>query len=214
MKGAPDTDARTAWTQNPRVLGLIVAITLAFFGLSSYLAWNTFWNPARKQAKYKKVSKPRWSDLSAMQRDTLAPLAGEWDHISASGKKTWLIMADRIALKSPEAKARAQKRIQAWAKMTPEQRNIIRTNYALAKKKLKPTEKMARWQNYQQLSDEQRQELAAAKAAGEKAENKQAKKTEGGTQVAHTVKPATDDEADESNEPVKTEAQEKQPAAS
>jgi hypothetical protein len=212
MKNPRSESAPAQGLQRPGRLALLAALCIALLGVTAYMTWNAYWNPAHTKTRHKKVSKPRWSELSTLQREMLAPLSGEWDHISPAGKKTWLIIADRIALKSHDEKIRAQKRIQAWAKMTPEQRKIIRANYALAKKKLKPDEKMARWQNYQQLTEEQRQEWTVTQTAGDKTATPSQKQD--GARVARSAKTAPEDEADESQAPANTDEQAKQPAAS
>jgi hypothetical protein len=52
-----------------------------------------------------------------------------------------------------------QERMGAWANLTPEQRRIARENYARARK-LQPDQRNAEWQQYQQLSEEEKKRLA------------------------------------------------------
>jgi len=194
------------WSQKTSLLALLAALTMVVMSTCSYLAWNMYWSPealARK-ARAKKGTKPRWAELSATQREALAPLAGEWNRISSSGKKTWLVIGDRIALMSPDEKERAQQRLRDWVKLTPEQRKLVRANYALAKKKLPPNEKMAQWQNYQQLTDEQRKELAATAPAKNQAAVTAAPSVKE-EKVAHSVDPSSNDAPQKSAPPASIE---------
>lgn len=196
------------WSQKTGLLAFVAALSIAVVGTCSYITWNLYWSPeaiARKHAKNKKTTKPRWSQLTATQRDALAPLSGEWDRISAAGKKKWLQIGDQIALKSPEEKQRAQQRLRDWVKLTPEQRKVARANYALAKKKLAPNEKMAQWQNYQQLTEAQRKELAAANGPAKNQVVNPPAQSEKDTRVARSVKTAPKDELEKSVQPTKTE---------
>ena len=52
-----------------------------------------------------------------------------------------------------------QERMRDWAKLTPEQRRVARESYSRTKM-LEPDRKTAQWQEYQQLSDEQKKKLA------------------------------------------------------
>ena len=54
-----------------------------------------------------------------------------------------------------------------WIKLTPEQRRVARESFARAKK-LNPDQKSEKWQQYQQLPEEQKKKLAAEAAAKKK----------------------------------------------
>jgi hypothetical protein len=109
-------------------------------------------------------SNPRWNELSPAQQQALAPLAGEWDKLDAFRKKKWLTIGNRYASMKPDQQQRVQERMRDWIRLTPEQRRVARENYARAKK-LNPDQKSARWEQYQQLSEEQKKKLAADAAA-------------------------------------------------
>jgi hypothetical protein len=102
---------------------------------------------------------PQWKDLSAAQQEVLKPLAPEWDRMPGARKRKWLTMSDRFARLSPEQQARMQERMGAWATLTPEQRRIARENYARVRK-LQPDQRSAEWQQYQQLSEEEKKKFA------------------------------------------------------
>jgi DNA repair ATPase RecN len=103
--------------------------------------------------------KSNWSDLTAEQKAALAPLATEWNKMDDLRKKKWLGIADKYANMKPEEQQRVQERVQAWVKMTPEQRMAVRENFANTAKK-SPEQKSAQWQEYQQLSEEEKAKLA------------------------------------------------------
>lgn len=105
------------------------------------------------------TSKTNWADLSAEQKIALAPLSKEWDKMDDLRKKKWLGIANKYANMKPEEQQRVQERIDAWGKMTPEQRMAVRENFASTAKK-SPEQKSAQWQQYQQLSDEEKVKLA------------------------------------------------------
>ena len=101
----------------------------------------------------------KWEKLSADQKAALAPLAGEWDSMDSLRQKKWLGIADKYAIMKPEEQKRVQERVAAWVKLTPEQRMMARENFTNTAKKT-PEQKSAQWQQYQQLSAEEKQKLA------------------------------------------------------
>ncbi|MEB0140045.1 MULTISPECIES: DUF3106 domain-containing protein [unclassified Undibacterium] len=105
-------------------------------------------------------TKPAWGDLSMQQRATLAPLVGEWPRMSEFSKKKWLEIATRAVQMKPDEQARLQERMRDWVKLSPEQRAAARENFAHANL-VKPELKSAQWQQYQQLSEEEKKQLAA-----------------------------------------------------
>lgn len=102
---------------------------------------------------------PQWKDLSQAQQDVLKPLEPEWNRMPGARKRKWLAMAHRYSELTPEQQARMQERMGAWVTLTPEQRRIARENYARARK-LKPDQRSAEWQQYQQLSEEEKKKFA------------------------------------------------------
>lgn len=102
----------------------------------------------------------KWEKLNADQKVALAALAGEWDTMDSLRQKKWLGIADKYPSMKPEEQKRVQERVAAWVKLTPEQRMLARENFTNTAKK-SPEQKSAQWQQYQQLSDEEKQKLAA-----------------------------------------------------
>ena len=118
--------------------------------------------PGAKQA----LTKPLWKDLTLAQQVALEPLQSEWDTMVALRKKKWLDIANRYSSMKPDEQTRVHERMAEWVKMTPEQRTQVRRNFSRAQK-IEPGQKSVQWEEYQQLPDEQKKELAA-KAATKK----------------------------------------------
>ncbi len=104
-------------------------------------------------------AKPLWAALTHQQRLALAPLAPVWDKMDEIRKKKWLEIANKYAAMKPDEQSRVQERMQIWMKLTPEQRMQARENFARTTQ-IKPERKSAQWQEYQQLSDDQKKHLA------------------------------------------------------
>ena len=105
---------------------------------------------------------PRWQDLSATQRSALKPLERDWSGIDAPRKQKWLEIASRFHRMPPAEQQRMSDRMTQWAKLSPEQRGQARQNFQEARQ-LTPQERQARWEAYQSLTPEERQQLAASK---------------------------------------------------
>lgn len=109
------------------------------------------------------ADKTRWKDLTPEQQQTLAPLAAEWDQMEALRRQKWLGIIKRYASMKPDEQARVQERMREWVRLTPEERRQVRQNFARAKK-IDPSQKNTQWESYQQLSDDEKKELAAKAA--------------------------------------------------
>jgi hypothetical protein len=118
--------------------------------------------PSRKNG-----DKPLWRALTPAQQLALQPLQGEWDQMDGLRKQKWLQLANRFATMKPEEQQRVQERMREWAKLTPQQRELARETYARTRR-IGPDQKTASWENYQQLTDDQKKQLAAS-TAGRKA---------------------------------------------
>ena len=119
--------------------------------------------PAAKPAAKKKsaaVVRPTWIELSPEQRQILAPLQDDWENFERERRQKWIGIAKRYPKMNPEEQARVQRRMQAWAKLTPEQRRQARENYKnLAKDKDRHGNLREQWAEYQALPPEERQSL-------------------------------------------------------
>ncbi|HTR09558.1 MAG TPA: DUF3106 domain-containing protein [Paraburkholderia sp.] len=102
-----------------------------------------------------------WARLSDAQHVALAPFASEWDSFSDERKRKWLKIAARYPKMPPEAQKRLHERMTEWVRMTPEQRRVARENYQVSKE-LPAQARQRAWKAYQQLSEEQKERLAAS----------------------------------------------------
>lgn len=125
---------------------------------------------AAKQEKKKEEKKsvtvrfsrpgPAWAELPAEQQQILAPLKADWESLERERKKKWIGIAKRYPKMKPEAQARVQRRMQEWAKLTPEQRRQARESYrAIAKQREKTRSLREQWAEYQALPPAEREHL-------------------------------------------------------
>lgn len=88
-----------------------------------------FWLALAGAAFAQGGDKPTWTALSPAERQVLAPLSQEWSRLSKEQRHHLIRAADHYYKMKPDAQARFQKRLHAWATMTPEQRRLARQNY-------------------------------------------------------------------------------------
>ncbi len=109
-----------------------------------------------------------WSELSAAQQQSLAPLSAQWGTISEAQKRKWIALSQNYPKLSPEEQAKLHSRMTEWVALSPQQRTQARLNFADTRK-IPPDDKKAKWEAYQSLTPEQKARLAAdakPKAAG------------------------------------------------
>jgi hypothetical protein len=106
----------------------------------------------------------RWANLTPAQREVLAPLERDWPSIDSVRKQKWIAMSARYRTLAPEERARITARMAEWAKLTPAERGQARMNFEEARQ-LPAPDRSARWQAYQALPPEQRQQFAARAAS-------------------------------------------------
>jgi Protein of unknown function (DUF3106) len=83
------------------------------------------------------------------EQAALKPLEREWTAISAPQKQKWLELSARFPKMTPAEQARVQERMSEWARLA---------------KKVPTEDRQARWDAYQALSPEQKQQLATRAA--------------------------------------------------
>lgn len=129
------------------IVGLLLAITTAFLSL-----------PVDAQTVRKG---PGWSELSAQDRQVLAPLQSDWDNFDLLRKNKWLAMSKRYPTLPAAEQQRIRERMQGWAKLSSQERQVAREKFKGIKQL--PPEKRSelrnKWMEYQSLPQEQRQEL-------------------------------------------------------
>lgn len=101
---------------------------------------------------------PNWTELSAEQKLALAPLAPYWSQLSPQRKRKWLAVSNHFNSLSEEEKTKLHDRMTDWVQLSAQERNQARLNFAAAPK-LSNDEKLAHWQAYQSLSEQDRDEF-------------------------------------------------------
>lgn len=105
---------------------------------------------AKARAKAKAPARLPWAELTAEQQQVLAPLQAEWDTLEPARKRKWIGIAKRYPKMTPKGQERVQRRMQAWANLTPEQRRQARETYKrLAKSPEKKKALRDKWSEYQ-----------------------------------------------------------------
>lgn len=120
--------------------------------------------PASAPAKTRAEEGIRWQALTAPQREALTPLAQEWSGIDATRKQKWITLAARFPTLGPDERARITARMSEWARLTPAERGQARLRFEEARQ-LPAPDRNARWQAYQALPADKRQQLAARAAS-------------------------------------------------
>ena len=152
--------------------GALVAGTGALLALAAAAA-----SPQNPQVPRAAASSPalvaraeagvRWRELSPQQREALAPLEREWPTIDAPRKQKWITLAGRFHSLGPDERARITERMSDWARLTPAERGQARMRFEEVRQVPAP-DRNARWQAYQALPADAKQQFAAraASAAG------------------------------------------------
>ena len=109
------------------------------------------------------AAKSPWAQLTRPQQVALAPLAAEWDEMDAPRRQKWLEIANRYASMKADEQQRVHDRMREWVKLSPQERRLVRENYALSKTMGK-SERTAQWEQYQALPEEEKRKLAAEAA--------------------------------------------------
>lgn len=110
----------------------------------------------------KTLDKPLWRDLSSSQQVALAPLEPQWDRMEGLRKRKWIEMSAKFASMPPLEQQRVHERMRQWMRLTPEQRDRARENFS--KTNRLAGDKSADWENYKQLSADEKRNLARAAA--------------------------------------------------
>lgn len=118
-----------------------------------------------ERASPKAFDKPLWNELSSAQQVALAPLEPEWNQMEGPRKRKWIQMSARFASLSASEQQRVHERMRQWMKLTPAQRELARENYSRTSRLAQGGDKAADWENYKQLSAEQKRQLANSPAA-------------------------------------------------
>lgn len=119
---------------------------------------GSFANPAQQTP-----AGPGWEVLTTPQKLALYPLAERWALLSEVQKRRWLALAQSFAALPEHEQEKLHSRMTEWASLSAQQRNQARLNYADSNR-LARDNKLAQWQAYQALSEEEKRRLAARAA--------------------------------------------------
>jgi hypothetical protein len=107
---------------------------------------------------------PEWKALSLWQKWALSPLERDWNALDPARRSKWLEIAQRFPGLPADEQNRMHERMRAWARLSPAERQQARLGYQVAQQ-VKADDRQAKWEAYQALSPERRQELADKAAA-------------------------------------------------
>lgn len=107
-----------------------------------------------------KPARPYWIELPLAQREALAPLADDWEHLDFQTKKKWVEIANRYPRMSADEQSRTQQRMREWARLTPEQRRVARDSFARIRS-MNPEQRADMLRKYQELPPERREALTS-----------------------------------------------------
>jgi len=122
----------------------------------------------------KKNGGPSWAELTADQQQVLAPLKSDWETLSPARKTTWVGIAKRYPAMKPQVQERVVRRMQTWAKLTPEQRVAARERYR-SLGKLPPEKRQdlkQQWAEYQALPPTEKRMFDVPPSSGPGAKRK------------------------------------------
>ena len=112
---------------------------------------------------------PTWQALTPSQQALLAPLERDWAKLGPTQRTKWLNATPMLAtLPQPEL-ARLHERMRDWSKLTPAERLDARIGFQVAKQ-VDAEQRQAKWEAYQALTPEKRQELAEKAVARRQAQ--------------------------------------------
>lgn len=169
----------------------VVGFALGLVGLSwaaSSAAQGVASAPARAAIKSAPEQGVHWRDLKPSQQAVLKPLEREWPSIGALHKEKWIELSTGFAKRSPAEQARIQERMTEWVRLTPQQRSQARLNFQEAKQ-INATDRKARWDEYQALPPEKKEQLAARATPGASASGSAAPKATRDTQLKSNIVP-------------------------
>lgn len=136
-----------------------LSVSFALLLLLSALALSQASSPVYGAPGTALVAVNSWSHLTPGQQQALAPLMKDWDAMSAERQQKWLVFAAKFEKMTPVDQQRTLEKMSDWIKLTPQQRLAARENY-IRSNKLEPDQRAQKWQEYQQLSDEEKMQLA------------------------------------------------------
>ncbi len=145
------------------IAGCVFGVAGLSWAASSGAPGGAASSPAHTNVKPASEQGVRWRDLKPGQQAVLKPLEREWPVIGAQHKQKWVELSAGFSKLSPAEQARIQERMTEWARLTTQERGQARLNFQEAKQ-LNAIDRKARWDEYQALPPEKKQQLAARSA--------------------------------------------------
>lgn len=115
--------------------------------------------PAQAASKPALSAGSHWRNLGNSYRRVLAPLEKDWDSLDTASQGKWLEVAGRYGTLPLEEQQRVQQRMAEWARMSAAERQQARAGFQ-GVQQIKADDRQAKWEAYQSLPPERRQELA------------------------------------------------------
>jgi hypothetical protein len=141
-------------------IGFALGLTLSLWTPIDSYAADVSEKPAHKLTAVE--SSPTWADLSLAQKKALLPLENLWPTLEINRKRKWLAVAQNFVNMNEASQALAQERMREWAALSPLQRTQARLNFAQTKQ-LSSDEKLAKWEAFQALSEDEKQKLPSSR---------------------------------------------------
>lgn len=115
--------------------------------------------PAITPTAAQRDTRPTWAQLTRSQQHALKPLASSWPSISEAQKRKWLALSHNFGELSAQEQGKLHERMSDWAHLSARERAQARLHFAEVSQ-LPQDERLAKWEAYQALSQEERQKLA------------------------------------------------------
>lgn len=101
---------------------------------------------------------PMWRSLTAQQRRVLSPLAPQWETMDETAREKWLNVANRFDRLPASEQQRVRDRIKQWSNLPSDKRGEARLRFQQSRQ-LSAEERQRKWEAYQALPAEERDEL-------------------------------------------------------
>ena len=137
-----------------------LSVFFVLFLLVSALLLSQASSPVYGAPGVASVAVNSWNHLTPGKQQALAPLMKDWDTMSVERQQKWLVFAEKFQKMTPADQQRTLEKMSDWVKLTPQQRLAARENY-IRSNKLQPDQRAQKWQEYQQLSEEEKMQLAS-----------------------------------------------------
>lgn len=144
----------------PQLLLTLLSVLLVSLAAAGAVAYAQLLPASQPSPTAHLTGAVSWNSLNQEQKTALQPLANLWPTLSGEHQRKWIALAHNFNRMSPTEQATLQGRMTEWAKLTPAQRTQARLNFGETRK-LPIDDKKAKWEEYQSLTPEQRQRLAA-----------------------------------------------------